>query len=456
MVYAKMSAAMPRSGGDYVYNSRLATPALGFAGNVSFTLAMIFIVAAGGAYTSVYGLGPLLQVVGFYWSRPSFVHAGNWCVSSVGVFSVGILVIVAASALFIFTSMSTYWRVQKVLVLLATLSLVIVALWAMLVSKHTAFAHIANELHNLNGKSLAPLAAGRQPAFSFWESFRALLWPMFAIQGCIFSSYIGGEVKQPARTQLVGMLSSMGWLTAWVLIIVVGMLHVFGQPFFANLSLADPAKYGFSSTPGYPMLVALGLGNRFLAVILLAFFSLWGVTFAAVCVAISSRCVFAWSLDRIVPEWLSRVSSRWHSPYNAIFAVAVAGAIFDVLFSWHWLTLLGANIGFFAMYFILCASVVLFPRRFPSLWGSSPGANRFLGLPTIVWWGILLVAANATFTYLTSTDPVAGVSLLHNFGQWIVFPVIIVVAGALYYVSRAVQRRRRIDLDLNFREVPPE
>ncbi len=87
---------------------------------------------------------------------------------------------------------------------------------------------------------------------------------------------------------------------------------------------------------------------------------------------------------------------------------------------------------------------------------ASPGANRLWGLPTLVWWGILWMPVGALQLWYDFTDSIANISPIHNFSQFIVFPAIVVGGMVFYYITRAIQRGRKIDLDLNFREVPPE
>jgi APA family basic amino acid/polyamine antiporter len=456
ILYAKLSAVMPRSGGDYVYNSRIVHPGFGFAANLGITCAVVFLLGTGGTYTASYGIGPLLRVTGYYWSSQGLVNAGNWCTSSLGMFVLGIVVLAVFGALFIFGGLTVYWRVQVVLMVLATVSLFVVVLWALFVSRQTAFAHISTTLGHLGGKSLTPLEVGKTPPFSLWQSFRALLWPLFAISGCMFSAYIGGEVKQPAKSQSVGILGSLVWISGWLILVAIAMGHVFGTTFFANLTLADPSKYGLSTAPGYAELVGLGLGNGIAAVIFLAMFAVWGCTLTAISITVASRCVFAWSLDRVVPQWLSRVSSRWSSPYNAILVLLVCGAAFGALFSWKWLTILGATYGWYIAYWGVMAAGIILPFRQRALWNASPGNTRILGLPSVAFWGIVYAPLSLFCLYLSATDDYAGVSPFHNFGQFVVFPAIVAGGLVYYYLARGVQRSRGIDLALNFGEIPPE
>jgi APA family basic amino acid/polyamine antiporter len=457
MVYARLAGVLPRSGGDYVYMSRLLHPAYGFAANVGFTAAAIFVIGVGGSYLGQYGFGPLLRVAGAYWSSPGLVSAGTWLTEPLGVFLLGTVAIIGFGLLFLFGGMSVYWRVQTVLVIMASLSLLIIAVWALLVSRNVAFAHITQTLGNIGGKSLRPLAIGTSPDFSWSQTIKASIWPNFGIQGVFFSAYIGGEIKRPAKSQLIGMLVGLAWVAGWMAIICAVMVHLFGLPFFANLTTADMSQFNLSWTPAYEELSALGLGSGIGAMLLLVLFSAWAVTVVALNIAICSRTMFAWSVDRVVPAWLSRVSTGSHVPYNSIIVIMIAGNNFTAALSWKWITVLGGSYGFLAAYGGAAVCAVILAYRNPSLWKSSPGHSRFLGVPTTTWWGLLALPLGVGLpAYLLMTDPISGITPAHNFNQFIVFPIIMVVAGVGYYVSRSVQKRRGVNLDLNFHEIPPD
>jgi hypothetical protein len=243
--------------------------------------------------------------------------------------------------------MPVYWRVQLIVVVMASLSLVMIVIWALFVSRHTALTHISTALGHVGRKSLAPLATGAAPDFSWWQTIKASIWPNFGIVGVLFSAYVGGEVKRPARNQMVGMLAALAWCTGWMMIVSAVMVSLFGSPFFANLQTANPSHYGLSWIPGYEELAALGFGNGVAAVIMLALFSAWGITVVALNIAICSRTMFAWSLDRLVPAWFARVSARSHVPYNSILVMMLAGIVFTAALAWHWITVLGGSYGFF-------------------------------------------------------------------------------------------------------------
>ena len=457
MVYARLSAVYPRSGGEYVYASRLLHPAVGFAVNVGFTVAILFIMAIGGNYLANYGLAPLLRVAGAYWSSPGLVNAGNWLTEPLGMFLLGTATIVAFGLLFILGGMRVYWPVQNVLMIMASLSVIVIVIWGLVVSRQTAFAHIAQALGNVGGKSLEPLATGTAAPFSWSETIKASIWANFGIVGVFFTAYIGGEVKRPARTQAIGMLVSWAWVTGWMAAICAAMVHLFGTPFFANMLDADMSKYGLSAAPAFQELSGLGLGSGVAAVILLVLFLGWGLGGIPTSIMMCSRTIFSWSLDRVVPGWLSHVSTRSAVPYNAVWAMMIIGVIFTAALAWGWMTVLGGSYGFFAAFAAAALSAVVLAYRNPSLWRSSPGHTRLWGVATTTWWGLVSLLVAIVFpVYLLLIDPVAGITPRYNFNQFIVFPIIIVVAFAGYYVARAIQKGRGIDLDLKFQEIPPD
>src|SRR5947209_6019479 len=76
--YALMSAAYPRSGGDYVFGSRIISPVYGFVINFAGFVAVCFFASTGGFLLLTVGLAPALEVFGVITHHPSFTHAGTW------------------------------------------------------------------------------------------------------------------------------------------------------------------------------------------------------------------------------------------------------------------------------------------------------------------------------------------------------------------------------------------
>jgi basic amino acid/polyamine antiporter, APA family len=89
-LYAAMGSAMPRAGGDYVYQSRILHPAVGFAFPFSwFTIVWIAVfVAFGGYVVANLGLAPVFLLLGAEYGNASFSSFATWVQTATGNFVV--------------------------------------------------------------------------------------------------------------------------------------------------------------------------------------------------------------------------------------------------------------------------------------------------------------------------------------------------------------------------------
>src|SRR5439155_427100 len=76
-VYAYFAAAMPRSGGDYVYISRTLHPYLGFLSSRNWVLWLVTYTGIPAAYLGQYGLSGLCREAGYVFDSPRLVGYGD-------------------------------------------------------------------------------------------------------------------------------------------------------------------------------------------------------------------------------------------------------------------------------------------------------------------------------------------------------------------------------------------
>ena len=261
LLYVRLAVAFPRSGGDYVSISRTLSPALGFAVNAAAMAYFCLFVGLGGLYTVQYGLTPLARVWAAYsgasWAR----HLAERLGTPTGTFLVS-LAVLAAYALLMIRGGKLYFRAQGAAFVLGTAALAVVVGAGLLLSHSGALAHLDGALARLHAGPIAPLAAGHAAAFSWSATLHAAIWPWIVFVGCYFSVFIAGEVRRPARTQAIGVLGSLTWTLAWLLVVVFALSHLFGQTLFANLAATPPDKLGLASTPAFAELTALGSAPR--------------------------------------------------------------------------------------------------------------------------------------------------------------------------------------------------
>jgi hypothetical protein len=107
---------------------------------------------------------------------------------------------------------------------------------------------------------------------------------------------------------------------------------------------------------------------------------------------------------------------------------------------------------------IVGIAAIAFPSRRPDLFQASPANIRVAGIPVLYIVAPLSILVMLFLVYLTVTYP--GLALAgnpDNLWQIPAFMGMIVVIGLLlYYVPKFVRRGQGVDVDLVYRELPPE
>ncbi len=124
LVYGYLASAMPRSGGDYVYVSRVMGPAIGMMSNWNMTMWWFFYGGVPSAFLAQYGLAPFFRTMGIYTGNDTLFEVGNWFTTNNGTFILGTVLILALFAIFSIGT-KAYFRVQNILILFAVASTVL-------------------------------------------------------------------------------------------------------------------------------------------------------------------------------------------------------------------------------------------------------------------------------------------------------------------------------------------
>ena len=163
LVYVWLSTALPRSGGDYVFQSRV------FGGGVAFTVVMsgyvIWIlqwVALSGWLLSYLGFAPLFLGLGATTGSTSLANLGIWFTTSTGIVIVSILN--ALVALIILASgFKNYVRLQAVMIVATLLAFVTMLVVLFLGSPVTSYGKIDDFALAVGGVSDFVQTADRRP-----------------------------------------------------------------------------------------------------------------------------------------------------------------------------------------------------------------------------------------------------------------------------------------------------
>ena len=112
-VYAYFAAAMPRSGGDYVYIGRTLHPFLGFLASWNWVIWLITYTGIPAAYLAQYGLSGLFRELGYVFDSPTLVGYGDDFTRKWWIFVAGTILLIFFAIVF---SIGTrlYFRIQNV------------------------------------------------------------------------------------------------------------------------------------------------------------------------------------------------------------------------------------------------------------------------------------------------------------------------------------------------------
>ena len=461
-VYAFFVAAMPRSGGDYVYISRTLGPIWGFISSWNWLAWMSAYIGIPAAYFAQYGLAGLFRLLGAATGNTSLVHLGDAVYTPWGIFISGTLLIVVFALIFSL-GVRTYFRIQNICFIIAMVSLVVAVLVSLFTTHATFVSQFDRYIAAIGGPHHAYntvlTSSHYAPApFSWKETLLASTWPLFIVLYSITSSFIGAEIKNARRSQFISMPVSVLYTTGWMLLLVLLVERVTGYNFLGaigSLTAGQLAPLKLSFIPTYNELVGATVFHNLLLVLLLGVgFIFWTYVWLPINFLASTRILLAWALDRLLPERVAYVSERYHTPIVSIMIVAILGEISLVLYVLNILTTISGIFGWVLSFVLVSVAAILFPYRLPDVFEGSPVNWRFAGLPVITLVGVVSLISMIIVEVLYWIDPVIGVALSPLFQR---VTVGVIVSGALVYLGiKWLQAARGVRVERAFREIPPE
>jgi basic amino acid/polyamine antiporter, APA family len=321
------------------------------------------------------------------------------------------------------------------------------------------FVHFGSYSAVIDAAKAHGFAAGSASDFGKVLAFMPLGFTLLGLAQ--FPAYAGGEIKAPARNMAVSMLG--GLVAAGLIVALLAGLayHTFGADFIGSmtyLAANDPADYPAGLPAPFLFLYAAMLTNNVPLLIvmsvgwLLAIFSGMFVLWVTV-----TRNLLAYSLDRILPDWLAEVSPTFHTPtrINALITIMAIGIL--ALFVWGPVSLFGIQFSGALLeaiaYVFVCFAAILFAYRARELFGASPFHQRLAGIPLIALLGIGGVIQYAFFAYILATVSAIGANVPSGL---IAVTVLLLIGIPVYFLSYLIQRSRGVDITMAFRELPPE
>jgi len=470
--YVWLSTALPRSGGDYVFQSRA------FGGFWGFTLLMsgfvIWIlqwVALSGWLLSYLGFAPLFLGLGATMKSAALSTIGVWFTSSWGIIVVSVLNALLSLVLLV-SGFKNYVKVQYVMFysILAAFATMLIVLFttspASFVEHLNAFAVASGGVANFYQTAVeATKAAGinLNPPFSLLATLLVAPIAWTSVQWATYSAEQNGEIKDARSFKnqsfiLVGSLIVTGILLA---LLAAGIERVGGSEFLAVSGAGYWSGIAEAKISGFwlwPNILAVALtASPFVVMIIALGYILNSFQIVCNCYIGVTRIMVGMSLDRLLPEWISRVHEKLHTPVNAHLAYFIASLpvifLYNMYPKWAPLTL-GVT---FACGYVFAASSLagaLLPYRAKEVYEASPGAKYKLG--KIPWVTILGgIGAVFGFAMVISYLAVPALGLVSRLAYSVVFGII-AISAIWYFLAKRAQKARGINVDYAFKEIPPE
>ncbi len=477
IMMSMMASAMPRTGGDYVWISRILHPSVAVFSNFAAAVSALIGAAFWARSFAVLALGPALAVLGAVTQNSALINAGNAVSGSDATgqwwtFGLGLLLIVIL-AIAMSAGTKTSFRVQNVCWIIATVG-TFLAFIALLISSNQSFIANFNAFaqpftHSANSfQAIQDAAAKTGFVFLGGHQFSSTL-PVVAIIMTFmmwnwWSVYIAGELKSAGnlRRQLSIMIGALVWDSLFMIIGVLLLYHSATEQFIASINaLAGTPGYLLPVAPFYNLMASIAANNSVFALLIAVSFIFWNLPAMFPNTFMPVRAIFAWSFDRILPSRLSDVNERTRAPIPAIIvaSIIVAGILAWSVLSSSFFTLLSMGV-LAGVITILCVSVsaIAFPFRRPDLFRNSPANTRIAGIPLLPIVAVLSIAVMIGLAYLVLSYKQFGIATpqLGPLPGFIFMGALIVIGLVIFFVARFVRARQGINLDLIYSELPPE
>jgi len=481
LAYVWLSTALPRSGGDYVFQSRVLGGGIGFTLVFSgFVIWILQWVALSGWLLATLGFAPLFLGLAATTGNASLVDVSTWFTTAEGIVITSVANAGLALAILV-SGFQNYVRLQRVmwiaiLVAFATM-LVVLATTAVtdIPGRLDAFSAAVGGSSTFTADAIAAAQAAEvdlNPPFSLLATLLIAPIAWTSLQWATYSSQQNGEIKSAGnfRSQafiIVGALIVTGVLLAvlaFVLERAVGseFLYVAGSGYWSGVGEATLAGSYL-----WPNILATAIANNPIVTLLIAAgFILNGHQIVHNCYIGMTRVMVAMSLDRVLPELVSSVSDRLHTPVNAHVIYFVASLPVIYLYnnfvlvggdgtdtSWGSLTL-GVTFACGYVFVGTALAGALLPFRAKALYEASPGAKYTVaGIPLVTIVGLIGTVAGVFFLWMFLTNDALG--LTSDLAYRVVAGILIFALG-WYLVTKFARRSSGINVDYAFKEIPPE
>ena len=505
IVYAGLISAMPRAGGDYVWQTRIFHSAVGF------------VVAAVGWWFILWLWTPIYADMGVQTTvKPIFRILGlngaaDWLGTATGIF-VASLVVIAIASVLVAIGMKAYAKFQVWAMWIGIAGVIVCGILLLVTSGDSfkqKFNEAANKYYGEAGtlnlqkyqtdetglfvyddagalvndgtnqyagafEAIEAIGAGTgMPTSTFsgglsWATWTLIPFMLFWMAWPNWGATLYGEVRgaKDFRKNIYQMLGGLFVPTGIALAFLALMTWKVGYQAFMGTSAAY--WWGISPLGGDSIsptaMISWIVPNAAFQVILIAAISLLLFGWFGTLFLSSTRMIFAAAFDRILPEGAARVTSSG-VPVVALVLMTVPSIIMAALYAYtpvnedYGVTIVklftyDATLGIVIMFLFSGLAFMVMKWRARSIWDSSSLPKS--GLAGIPWMAVIAAIYCAFLVFniwLFIKDALYGV----NNKQSAIFMGILYVAAIVIWIVAYITRKRQgMALEAVAKEIPVE
>lgn len=476
LVWGILGGSMPRSGGEYIYNSRIIHPLVGIGesfGNAFIWLMWIYVLAP---WMADPGCIMLSEFMGWTW----LYDAATETFFGGLPYTWGMFVIASVTSLiaffFVVFGIKVFARVQKVIMGFGILGALVIVVVLLAYSKADFIASwnsLAAEYGSLNYDEFvaaAGAAAGTEmpTTWNWYDTFGVMVagsW-LFAYSYCI--TFIAGEVKRPDKSIILSNFFAILVPAIFMILTAIGLYTLVDFNFLSATAWVDNAGtdaiagYNMPWSPNFVGLAAVVNQNPVVLFLMAFSFLLFTLWWVAISYLAFPRILFAWGMDRMGPKWFTDVNARFASPIkNYILCLVLAQILIAVYtfylpFQEQGLSVTALEI--FSVFGVTAIAAAIFPfsRRSKGIWEASPYRKwKFLGVPIVTLGAVvnlayLVILAVFFFFQPTSLEGFTFSTGMLILGTW--------ALGLIWYFfwSWRAKKTSGISTEMLTGELPPE
>jgi amino acid transporter len=478
IVWGVLGGSMPRSGGEYIYNSRIFHPIVGIGesfGNAFVWILWIYVLAP---WLADPGMVMMSQFMGWEWLYDSANETFFGGLSyEWGSF---VIATVANVIAFLFVVFGIKWfaRIQKVVMVFGIGGCMVLLVGISLYSQadfKEGWNAIAATYGSLDYEGFQAAVEGEygaaMPSTWNWSDSLGVMvagsW-LFAYSYCI--TFIAGEVKRPDKTIILANLFAVLLPGAFMLWAAIALYHMVPFDFFSATQYVDNAGTDLEGAYTVPWsthflgLLAMVNQNKvllFISVLSFLAFDLWWVALSYLAFP---RIIFAWGMDRMGPKWFTDINPRFASPVKNHVLCLALGEIFIFVYVFNLNeTMQGLAVTameIFSVFGVTAIAALVFPyvKKASGIWDASPYKTwRIAGIPVVTLGAIvqLIYLGILAYYFFFMPDPAKRLEgFTATTGMLIGVTWVLGIIWYFFWKSRS--KAVGVDVSMTYGELPPE